>query len=288
MSSPAPRGRRLTAAVIAALAAGTLAVYAQQIWSGGYGYTPPRFPSPTSFTGSFNFCRAFFDSNRREKSGWSTDYPGADLNFSTRLAELTKTDVKMGRGHGEDDLPDAVVVRLTDEALFQCPFILMEDAGTASFNDREVLRLREYLLKGGFLFVSDYHGTMSGAQFDEQISRVLDPRRFPIVDLTPPDHTIWKTLFSVQTLPQMASIQTWRRTQGRFGRGTIERWNNDESGPDARGIADDRGRLMVVMLHNTDIPDGWEREGEDPDYFFRFSPDAYAVGIDVLLYAMTH
>jgi len=51
---------------------------------------------------------------------------------------------------------------------------------------------------------------------------------------------------------------------------------------------DDHGRLMVVMLHNTDIPDGWEREGEDREYFFRFSPDAYAVGIDVMMYAMTH
>jgi hypothetical protein len=288
MSAPVPRGRRLLSAVIASLAAGAVAVYAQQIWSGGYGYTPPRFPSPTSFTGSFNFCRALFDSNRREKSGWSTDYPGADLNFSTRLAELTKTDVKMGRGQGEDDLPDAVVVRLTDDALFQCPFILMEDAGTARFNDREVVRLREYLLKGGFLFVSDYHGTVSKAQFDEQISRVLDPHSFPIVDLTPPDHTIWKTLFAVQTLPQMASIQTWRRTQRGYGNGTIERWNDDRSGPDARGIADRHGRLMVVMIHNSDIPDGWEREGEDPEYFFRFSPDAYAVGIDIVLYALTH
>ena len=68
----------------------------------------------------------------------------------------------------------------------------------------------------------------------------------------------------------------------------MERWNDDGAGPDARGIADTRGRLMVVMVHNTDLPDGWEREGEDPDYFFQFSPDAYAVGIDVVLYAMTH
>ena len=71
-------------------------------------------------------------------------------------------------------------------------------------------------------------------------------------------------------------------------RGSIERWNEDGAPPDARGIADDHGRLMVVMVHNTDLPDPWEREGEDKDYFFRFSPDAYAVGINILLYAMTH
>jgi len=282
--SGGPRRLGLAAGVIGVLLAGVLVCYAQQIWSGGYGYTPPRFPTATSFTGSFNFCRLMFNSNRREKSGWGTDYPGADLNFSTRLAELTKTDVKMGRGNGEDEVPDAVVVRPTDDALFQCPFILMEDAGTVIFNDVEARRLREYLLKGGFLLVSDYHGTYAKAQFDEEISRVLPPSKYPVIDLTPPGATIWNTMFHLQQLPQMASIQTWRRSRG----GTIERWNDDRSGPTARGITDARGRLMVVMLHNTDIPDGWEREGEDPEYFFHFSPDAYAVGIDVVLYALTH
>jgi uncharacterized protein DUF4159 len=275
---------RVIVGIVGFLAASVVVCYAQRIWSGGYGYTPPRFPTASTFTGSFNFCRALFNSDRREKSGWSTDYPGADLNFSTRLAELTKTDVKMSHGSGEDDTPDAVVVRLTDDALFKCGFILMEDAGTARFRDQEVLRLREYLQKGGFLLVSDYHGTWSKEQFDEEITRVLPPNRYPIIDLTPPNHTIWNTIFHVENLPQMASIQTWRRTNG----STIERWNDDRSGPTARGIADERGRLMVVMLHNTDVPDGWEREGEDPDYFFHFSPDAYAVGIDVMMYALTH
>jgi hypothetical protein len=282
--SGGPHRLGLAAGVLGVLLAGALVCYAQQIWSGGYGYTPPRFPTATSFTGSFNFCRLMFNSNRREKSGWGTDYPGADLNFSTRLAELTKTDVKMGRGNGEDEIPDAVVVRPTDDALFQCPFILMEDAGTVRFNDLEAVRLRQYLLKGGFLLVSDYHGTYAKAQFDEEIGRILPPSKYPVVDLTPPGPTIWNTMFHLQELPQMASIQTWRRTRG----GTIERWNDDRSGPTARGITDARGRLMVVMLHNTDIPDGWEREGEDPEYFFHFSPDAYAVGIDVVLYALTH
>jgi hypothetical protein len=56
----------------------------------------------------------------------------------------------------------------------------------------------------------------------------------------------------------------------------------------ARAVVDDKGRIMVVMMHDDDIPDGWEREGEDPEYFYRFSPDAYSVGIDVVLYALTH
>lgn len=256
---------------------------AAQIWAGGYGRTPPRFPTATTFSGGFNFCRVMFQSDRREKQGWATDYPGADINFSVRLSELTKVHVSM-RDDTEVPEPDAVVVRLTDEALFNCPFIFMEDAGTARFNDREVAGLQDYLLKGGFLLVGDYHGNWGREQFDEQIARALPSSRFPTIDLTPPnDHPLWRTMFPVKELPQMASIQTWRRTGS-----IIERWNDENGPPTARGITDEHGRLMVLMVHNTDLPDPWEREGEDKDYFYRFSPDAYAAGIDILLYAMTH
>lgn len=273
----------MIAVVVAVTTGAVSAAFAQRIWSGFYGNTPPKFPTSTTYDGRFNFCRAMFTSDRREKQGWSTDYPGADLNFSVRLSELTKVPVKRVT-EGEEQVPDAVVVRLTDDWLFKCSFTLMEDAGTARFADDEVQRLREYLLKGGFLLVSDYHGSLAKAQFDAEIGRVLPHGEFPIVDLTPPDHPMWNTMFHVTRIPQMASIQTWRRSRG----GTIERWNEDGSPPDVRGIADDHGRIMVLMVHNTDLPDPWEREGEESDYFFRFSPEAYGVGIDILLYALTH
>jgi Domain of unknown function (DUF4159) len=272
-------------AMVCAVGLGITAAHARQIWAGGYGRTPPRFATPNTFRGGFNFCRAMFRSDHREKQGWSTDYPGADLNFSIRLAELTKTNVTM-TGTGEEREPDAVVVRLTDDALFQCPFLFMQDAGTARFTDAEVARLQEYLLKGGFLLVADYHGSYGRQQFDDEIGRALPHSRYPIVELTPPsDHPMWRTMFPVAQLPQMASISTWRRSGGSE---IIERWNEDGAPPTARGIADEQGRLMVVMVHNTDLPDPWEREGEDKDYFFRFSPEAYAVGINILLYAITH
>ena len=88
---------------------------------------------------------------------------------------------------------------------------------------------------------------------------------------------------SPKAVPQMASYQFWSRTGG----GISERGSDSEE-VHVRGIADEHGRLMVVMIHNSDIPDAWEREAEDPQYFYRFSPDAYAVGIDIVLYAMTH
>jgi hypothetical protein len=278
-------GTRLvwTMVAIGVIGATIAAGHAQQIRGGWYGRTPPTFPTATTFAGHFNFCRVMFMSDRREKQGWRTDYPGADLNFSVRLSELTKVNVKMNHEGSEDETPDAVVVRLTDDALFQCPFTMIEDAGTARFSGAEIERLRDYLLKGGFLLVTDYHGIYAQQQFDDEIGRALPRAQFPIVDLTPPDHAIWRTMFAVTQLPQLASIHTWRRTGG-----VVERWNHTGAGPSARGIADRQGRLMVVMLHNTDLPDGWEREAEDPDYFFNFSPDAYAVGINVVLYAMTH
>src|SRR5262245_16094360 len=116
------------ASVFAIVGASITAIHAQRIWSGYYGRTPPKFSTAETFEGSFHFCRAMFSSDRREKQGWGTDYPGADLNFSTRLSELTKVRVKMTYD-GDEEVPDAVVVRLTDDAMFECPFIFMEDAG---------------------------------------------------------------------------------------------------------------------------------------------------------------
>lgn len=286
-AAPARQVRRMPWIVLGTLGLMCLAATAAaQIWAGGYGRTPPRFPTPTTFSGGFNFCRAMFTSDHREKQGWTTDYPGADINFSIRVAELTKITVTMQNDSSEVPEPDAVVVRLTDDALFKCPFILMEDAGTIRLAPAEVTRLRDYLLKGGFLLAADYHGSWAREQFDDEIARVLPPGRYPTIDLTPPlngDHPIWHTMFNVTRLPQMASINTWRRTGD-----VIERWNENAAPPDARGIADDQGRLMVLMVHNTDLPDPWEREGEDKDYFYRFSPDAYAAGINILIYSMTH
>ncbi len=263
--------------LVGLLAVGVGAGSAQRIFAGFYGSTPPRFPTANSFQGAFTFCRAMFTSDRREKRGWSTDFPGADINFSIRLSELTKT--RTIRQPASTD-PEYVVVRLTDKELFKCPYLLMEDAGTMALNDREIASFRDYLLKGGFGFVSDTWGEYAREQFDEEIGRVLPPATYPIVDL-PLSHPIWRTQFQMDEVPQMPSIQAWRRTGGATDRGVTDP-------VDPRAIADERGRLMVVMIHNSDIPDGWEREGEDPEYFYRFSPHAYATGINVLLYAMTH
>ena len=240
----------------------------------------PRLPMADSFDGRFNFCRLMYTRVTREAGGqgWWTDYPNADINFSIRLAELTKTRVSQL----PDGEPNHLVVRPTDDELFQCPFIIASDAGTAGFTDEEAARLREYLEKGGFLWVDDFWGTDAWLHWQSEIGRVLPPMEYPIMDL-PPDHAVFRVMFQLQEVPQIPNIRHWRVTGGE----TSER-GSDSPRVNVRGISDQRGRLLVFMTHNTDISDAWEREGEDPEFFYRFSPNGYAVGINVFLYAMTH
>jgi len=272
-------------AVVFALVLAATVASAQEQWGGYRGWGgrsrfPPRFPTATSFDGGFNFCRLIYTSDRREDggSGWSTDYWDADINFSTRLGELTKTTIS----RQPDGRPNHLSVRITDPLLFQCPFLSATDVGTALFTDQETEILRNYLLKGGFLWVDDFWGPYAWDNWVGQISKVLSRAQFPIRDLGL-DHPIRRTLFEFTNLPQIPSISFWRRSGG----DTSERYELSRE-PHLRGIADEHGRLMVVMTHNTDISDAWEREAEDPRFFFSFSPQGYAVGLDVVLYGMTH
>ncbi|MGE0864321.1 MAG: DUF4159 domain-containing protein [Vicinamibacterales bacterium] len=274
--------RVVRAFVIAVVLAATVAS-AQERWGrgwGGRGRFPPRYPTVASFDGGFNFCRLMYTSNRSERggSGWSTDYWDADINFSTRLAELTKTTIS----RRPDGTPNHLTLRIADPLLFQCPFLSATDVGTAYFSDDEVEILRNYLLKGGFLWVDDFWGPYAWDSWVAQISKVLSPAQFPIRDLGL-DHPIRRTLFEFKDLPQIPSINFWRESGGE----TSERYEMSAQ-PNFRGIADEHGRLMVVMTHNTDISDAWEREAADPQFFFSFSPQGYAVGLDVVLYGLTH
>ena len=239
-----------------------------------------RFPTADSFDGRFNFCRLMYTRVTREAGGqgWWTDYPNADINFSIRLSELTKTRVSRQSG-GE---PNHLVVRALDDELFQCPFIIISDPGTVGFADEEVVRLREYLLKGGFLWADDFWGTRAWQQWESEIGRVLPPLEYPIFNVTA-EHPLFRSMFELKEIPQIPNIGHWRRSGG----GTSERGYDSES-VNLRGINDQRGRLIVLMTHNTDIQDAWEREGEDPQFFYQFSPNGYAVGINIFLYAVTH
>lgn len=271
-------GRIRIVALALLLAGAAPAVWAQRYRVPEGWAVPPRYPPAELDDGSFTICKLMYTSVRREANGmgWSTDWPYAGINLMNRLAELTKT--RISRDATGD--PNHWVIRLTDDALFQCPVIIASDVGTLAFSPEEAARLREYLLKGGFLWVDDFWGTAAWNQWSAEIEKALP--EYTIVDV-PADHPIRRTMFSVTEVPQVSSINFWRRSGG----STSER-GDDSPHADFRAITDDHGRIMVLMTHNTDIDDSWEREGEDPEYFTRFSPPGYALGINAILYALTH
>lgn len=269
-------GKGLGIALI--VSAGLLSASYAQYREGG---APTRYAPQQMPDGSFVFCRLSYRSVRIEPMGigWQTDYPYAEINFSTRLSELTKTRVSWDTGHE----PNYYVVRLTDDTLFNCPFVMASDVGTIGFRMDEIDRLRTYLLKGGFLWVDDFWGSRAWDQWSTEIGRVLPPYEYPIVDV-PIGDPMLRSMFELHKVPQITNIQFWRRVQG----STTSERGADSAEAHLRAIRDKHGRIMVLMSHNTDVADSWEREGEDPAFFYQFSPDGYALGIDVMLHVMSH
>ena len=224
----------------------------------------------------FTFARVRYKVNGRHGFGhtserWRIDYPDSDLNLSYRLQQMTSMKVD----------PDGRVIDLTDKELFDYPFIYIVEPGRLTFEDDEVPILRRYLLNGGFLMFDDFWGDREWFGFQQEIKTVFPDRE--IVDL-PLDHPIFHCVFDLTEKPQVPGIDSWRD----------HGWTYDHHGPGSeevhyRGILDDKGRVMVMICHNTDLGDGWEREGENEDYFHRFSEKkAFPMGINIIFYAMTH
>jgi hypothetical protein len=220
----------------------------------------------------FTFVRVKYPSmggRRRYGRAWHTDYPASDMNLSFRLQQLTSLKVN----------PHPKVVELTDPALFDYPFIYMIEPGAMSLDDVQVANLRRYLLAGGFMMIDDFWGEWEWNNFYEEMKRVF-PEREPVeLDIS---HPIFSAVFPLKQKPQVPSIHAW------YGTGlTYER--DDAQTPHYRAWFDDQGRMMAIACHNTDLGDGWEREGEDAEYFRKFAePQSYPMGINIIFYAMTH
>ncbi len=244
----------------------------------GFGQASASFATPADFDGGFQFCRIMFRSDANgDGNGWNVDWPRADENLSIRLSELTRAPVSMD----EARQPKHLLLRLTDTELFRCPFVMMTEPGGAYFDDQEAASLRNYLLKGGFLWADDFWGEYAWAWWESQLRKALPSSAYPIVDL-PLAHPIFHQVLTVRSIPQIPSIGVWET-----GRVTSER-GADSAVPHVRAINDRNGRVMVLMTHNTDFGDAYERESDNPEYFEKFSIPGYAFGINVVIYAMTH
>ncbi len=262
--------------------------YAQFGQRGGFGGLlvgeqgdPAEIPTHPRPDANVAGCHLLYTSVRREANGagWRTDYPGAQRHLLLRLSELTNTHVSWR----EPNIPHVYLVKLTDDALFDCPFVMASDIGTIGMSDDEAARLRLYLEKGGFLWVDDFWGEAAWEQWTSELARALPPSEYPIEDV-PLTDPIFRSMLEVTAVPQVTSIRFWRSVRGET---TSER-GAETAVPHLRAVRDTHGRIIVVMTHNTDVSDSWEREGEDPEFFYQFSPKGYALGINVLLYAMTH
>ncbi len=208
----------------------------------------------------------------RPDERWMIDFPDSDLNFSYRLQQMTSLKVN----------PEGRVLEITDKELFDYPWVYIVEPGRLTFTDEEAQILRRYLLNGGFLMFDDFWGEREWSNFHEEIRKVF-PDREP-VDL-PIEHPIFHCVFDLKEKPQVPNVNLGIRSQ--YTGITWERADARE--PHYRAIFDDKGRMMVMICHNTDLGDGWEREGENEYYFHEFSEKkAFPLGINIVFYAMTH
>jgi hypothetical protein len=246
---------------------------------GGRRGTVPVYDNNWVYDGRFVFCRlAFRQAADGDGGGWSVDYPRADLNFPFRLGELTETSISRD-DRGE---PNHVVLTAMDPHLFECPFVMMTEPGGAYFDEAEAANLRLYVEKGGFLWADDFWGEYAWEAWERQIRKAFPADAYPIVDI-PSDHPLFHMLYYMDSLPQIPSLNHWLGS----GYQTSER-GADSAVPHPRGIQNANGDVMVLMTHNTDIGDSWEREGFDRGYFETFASKGYATGVNAFLYAVTH
>lgn len=255
--------------------------------SGGWGrsaYEGLEFSNRTVFPDNrFIFCRLRYTSYGEHPAHniggrWSIDYPDSDEHFSWRISELTTLNVPRD-ANGEFE---HAVVSITDDKIFDYPFTYLIEPGELVFSEEEVENLRRYLLRGGFMMVDDFWGEAEWTNWEAEISRVFDPIEYPMEELDI-SHPIFHMVFDLEEKPQVPTPWFWVRSGGQ----TNERFDSDVV--HYKGIHDKSGRLMVVVCHNTDLGDGWEREGMDKGYFEEVSVKmAYPMGINIVVYAMTH
>jgi hypothetical protein len=240
------------------------AALAADSWS-----SQPMLPDMTPGA-EFHFVRLAYTANPVFFSGggsqrWLTDWPDAEMHLLQGVRRLTRIDTAE-QGNS---------LSIMDDRLYDYPWLYAVEVGGWTLSDEEAARLRDYLLRGGFLVVDDFHGTREWAGFVESMSRVFPDRA--IIDIPINDavfHLAYDLNEQIQ-IPGIQSVYTGR---------TYER---DGYEPHWRGIYDDDGRLMVVINFNMDLGDAWEH-ADAPEYSLKYTTRAYKYAINYILYAMTH
>ncbi len=240
-------------------------------WRGEQDEPEESLPTNTGEKAEWTFARFHYRRAGGESIGfrgfqrWAADYPKSDRQFVMGVRRLTRIDTRAQEQVVDSDSDD----------IYNWPWIFVEDAGWWSLDDAQVLRLRQYLLRGGFLMLDDTHGDREWAPMEAGLRRILPGR--PIEELKDQDE-IFHILYD---LDQRFQIPGTRFLWGRW------RYTPDSSVPRWRAIRDEKGRILVAICHNSDVGDAWEW-ADSPDYPERATSLAYRIGINYIVYAMTH
>lgn len=247
---------------LALLAVGALTLGARGDESG----IAPDWP-----TSELHFSRLRFTESSYSVGGgypggsWRVDYPEAEYHFQKGVSRLTRVDTGS----------EGVIMDLSDDRIFDYPWMYAVEVGHWQLSEREAQRLREYLLRGGFLMVDDFHGPDQWVVFTESLKRVFPDR--PIVDIQD-EAEVLHVLYDVDERIQIPGIRPLMMGQRHEYGGEEPHW---------RGIYDDDGRLMVMINHNMDLGDAWEH-ANDPQYPQPMTALAYRFAVNYVIYAMTH
>lgn len=238
---------------------------------------------------TFTFVRVEFDSiggygeswysyDGRDWERWETDYPEAEENFLIRIQQLSTIKVN----------PKPISLRLTDERIFEYPFLYMCDPGWQLLSDAEVESLRSYLQRGGFMWIDDFWGDAEWMNVEEQMERVMPGHKWRRI---PKGHALLNIVFPLEDCPQVPAKIFWDNWRETFD---MPDGHREPTGgiqgvrqQNCLGLFDENDRLMVLATHNNDIGDGWERESENQEYFEVFSTKSFAMGVNIVAYALT-
>lgn len=219
-------------------------------------------------TSEFHFARLKYDnspySRRGRRSAWTTDYPDAEYFLMDGIERMTNIQVE----RVEYDGSGGRVLSLTDDQLFDYPWLYAAEVGQWQLSALEAAQLREYLDRGGFFLVDDFWGVYEWQIFVESMERVFPDR--PIVDINEGD-PIMDIVFEVDKSTQIPG-------RGGVPYGSVPHW---------RGIYDDSGRLVVAINFNMDWGDAWEHAA-DPSYPAEMTAAAYRFAVNYIIYSMTH
>lgn len=263
-------GRLVAAMVVAASLASVLLAF-QFGRRGRFAEDDVPIPPDADEKTEWVFARLRYDSFRGGagswgvRGSWTTDYPKAERHFVQGLRRLTRVHTRSME----------TVVDLDSDEIFNWPWVYAVEVGHWDLSDEQAAKLREYLLRGGFLMVDDFHGSIEWEIFMASLSRVFPDR--PVIDLDE-KHAIFHVLYDLDQKVQVPGIvMFW----------TGRTYEQDGVEPKWRGVVDDHGRVMVAICHNMDLGDSWEH-ADEPRYPEQYTSLGYRITINYILYAMTH